>query len=248
MILYTSTILFAPVAQLVEHLTFNQRVRDSSSRRSTKQKDRLYDGLFVCFCEELDHVAVSEGFVTLLRPSLWEARKTEQNSRRSGCFDFSGRLYDGLFVCFCEELDHVAVSEGFVTLLRPSLWEARKTEQNSRRSGCFDFSGRLYGGLFVCFCEELDHVAVSEAFVTLLRPSLWEARKTEQNSCRSGCFDFSGRLYDGLFVCFCEELDHVRAKHEGILPLGVLLYLIALFLPVAYNISSPGKIPLMRYA
>ena len=30
--------LYAPVAQLVEHLTFNQRVRDSSSRRSTKEQ------------------------------------------------------------------------------------------------------------------------------------------------------------------------------------------------------------------
>ena len=29
---------YAPVAQVVEHLTFNQRVRDSSSRRSTKEQ------------------------------------------------------------------------------------------------------------------------------------------------------------------------------------------------------------------
>ena len=29
--------LYAPVAQLVEHLTFNQGVRDSSSRRSTRK-------------------------------------------------------------------------------------------------------------------------------------------------------------------------------------------------------------------
>ena len=38
MILYFSTILYAPVAQSVEHLTFNQGVRDSSSRRSTKKR------------------------------------------------------------------------------------------------------------------------------------------------------------------------------------------------------------------
>ena len=39
--------LFAPVAQSVEHLTFNQRVRDSSSRRSTNKKDHPCDGLFL---------------------------------------------------------------------------------------------------------------------------------------------------------------------------------------------------------
>ena len=38
MVLYLSTISYAPVAQLVEHLTFNQGVRDSSSRRSTKKR------------------------------------------------------------------------------------------------------------------------------------------------------------------------------------------------------------------
>ena len=40
--------LYAPVAQLVEHLTFNQGVRDSSSRRSTK-KEKHPCGAFL-FC------------------------------------------------------------------------------------------------------------------------------------------------------------------------------------------------------
>ena len=42
--------LYAPVAQSVEHLTFNQGVRDSSSRRSTNKKDHPCDGLFYCLC------------------------------------------------------------------------------------------------------------------------------------------------------------------------------------------------------
>ena len=47
MILYLSTISYAPVAQSVEHLTFNQGVRDSSSRRSTtKQAPSLSRRLF----------------------------------------------------------------------------------------------------------------------------------------------------------------------------------------------------------
>ena len=50
--------LYAPVAQSVEHLTFNQRVRDSSSRRSTNKKDRLLTVFFVGFWGELDHVTV----------------------------------------------------------------------------------------------------------------------------------------------------------------------------------------------
>ena len=41
--------LYAPVAQLVEHLTFNQRVRDSSSRRSTNNKSTPC-GCFYYWC------------------------------------------------------------------------------------------------------------------------------------------------------------------------------------------------------
>ena len=36
MVTYYGYKLYAPVAQSVEHLTFNQGVRDSSSRRSTR--------------------------------------------------------------------------------------------------------------------------------------------------------------------------------------------------------------------
>ena len=133
--------LYAPVAQSVEHLTFNQRVRDSSSRRSTKQKDRLYGGLFVCSYEELDLVS-----------------RSERDSQHCG---------------------------------------ASRSARPRRRSKIPAGANNLV---------------------------------------------FVDRLYGGLFVCSCEELNLVRAKHEGILPLGVLLYLIALFLPFAYNISSPGKI------
>ena len=43
--------LYAPVAQLVEHLTFNHRVRDSSSRRSTNRKEHPCGALFYwCPC------------------------------------------------------------------------------------------------------------------------------------------------------------------------------------------------------
>ena len=58
------------------------------------------------------------------------------------------------FIAPCEELDHVAVGEGFATLLRPSLWEASQTEQNSRR---FEKT-ILTMVFFIAPCEELDHV------------------------------------------------------------------------------------------
>ena len=57
MVLYLSTISYAPVAQLVEHLTFNQGVRDSSSRRSTNNKTVLVAVFFIALCEELNPVA-----------------------------------------------------------------------------------------------------------------------------------------------------------------------------------------------
>ena len=41
-------LIFAPVAQLVEHLTFNQGVRSSILRRSTKKADHHFGGLFFC--------------------------------------------------------------------------------------------------------------------------------------------------------------------------------------------------------
>ena len=46
-----SAVIYAPVAQPVEHLTFNQGVRDSNSRRSTKRKS-THNGCFFfwCFC------------------------------------------------------------------------------------------------------------------------------------------------------------------------------------------------------
>ncbi len=73
--------LYAPVAQLVEHLTFNQGVRDSSSRRSTNRKRHPCGAFFYWFlCT--NPVAIGEGFVILPRPSPWESCQTEQNSRR----------------------------------------------------------------------------------------------------------------------------------------------------------------------
>ena len=64
--------LYAPVAQPVEHLTFNQGVRDSSSRRSTKQKDHPKRWSFcLAPCVSKSRRSKSEGFATLrsLSPS-----------------------------------------------------------------------------------------------------------------------------------------------------------------------------------
>ena len=59
--------LYAPVAQLVEHLTFNQRVRDSSSRRSTNKKDhpKRWSFLLVLSADYENHVTIGEGFEKL---------------------------------------------------------------------------------------------------------------------------------------------------------------------------------------
>ena len=62
--------LYAPVAQPVEHLTFNQGVRDSNSRRSTKKTTPLLRGCIFAPCEEFDLVSchARKGFVTRRRP------------------------------------------------------------------------------------------------------------------------------------------------------------------------------------
>ena len=85
--------LYAPVAQSVEHLTFNQRVRDSSSRRSTKQKEHPCGALFVwCFCVARVPSCVARGIRNIAPPfrrakqlviSLCKSASAVQNSRRS---------------------------------------------------------------------------------------------------------------------------------------------------------------------
>ena len=64
MLLYYGFGKYAPVAQPVEHLTFNQGVRDSNSRRSTKKRDTLAVSLFLVSFR-FDHVrtSVRMGFV-----------------------------------------------------------------------------------------------------------------------------------------------------------------------------------------
>ena len=84
-------------------MTFNQRVRDSSSRRSTNKKDHPCDGLFYwCPLLKLNHVAVGEGCATLRPVSLCETTHLSvrlrlyqaQNSRRT-----FHHPCDGLFYC-----------------------------------------------------------------------------------------------------------------------------------------------------
>ena len=96
--------LYAPVAQLVEHLTFNQRVRDSSSRRSTNRKEHPCGALFYwCPCVARISLSKDKGFATLQPPSLWEACQRLQNSRRSekkhpvGCFFYITSVRDLIY-------------------------------------------------------------------------------------------------------------------------------------------------------
>ena len=90
--------LYAPVAQLVEHLTFNQRVRDSSSRRSTKQKGTLV----VPFCLSLlrtNSVAERQGIRNIAarlaeRDLVSDAKFPQEHAHPCGAFLFVASAHE----------------------------------------------------------------------------------------------------------------------------------------------------------